>query len=146
MTHSTHIATDEVTGSITGLAPKIARILMGLLFLIMGLNGFLMFLPQPAPGSLPAAAVTFLGALATSGYLTQLLSATQVIVGILLLSNRFVPLALALIAPVVVNIVAFHVFLLPTGAAVPAVLAAVLEVYLAWVYRDAFRPMLAMRA
>lgn len=122
-----------------------ARMLLGLLFLIMGLNGFLLFLPQPAPGSIPAPAAAFLGAIATSGYLDPLISVTQVIVAVMLLSNRFVPLALVLIAPVIVNIVAFHVFLLPSGIALGLV-AAILEIYLAWTYRDLYRPMLSMRA
>lgn len=70
---------------------------------------------------------------------------TQLIVGALLLSNRFVPLALALIAPVVVNIVAFHAFLEPSGLPVAIVVLA-LEVYLAWAFAKAYRPMLALRA
>ncbi|MEP6872477.1 MAG: DoxX family protein, partial [Anaerolineaceae bacterium] len=69
---------------------------------------------------------------------------TQLIVGVLLLANRFVPLALALIAPFLVNALAFHLFLEPSGR--PIVLAfLVVEIYLAWAYRKAFRPMLAMR-
>ena len=67
------------------------------------------------------------------------------IVGALLLSNRFVPLALALIAPVVVNIALVHAFLAPAGIGTGVVVLA-LEVYLAWSYRKAYRPMLAMRA
>jgi hypothetical protein len=133
-----------VARSRVGFAPAAARAVMGLLFLIMGLNGLLMFLPQPK-GAIPPHAIAFLGALAASGYMTQLVSATQVVVAIMLLSNRFVPLALVLIAPVIVNIVAFHGFLYPTGAAILAVLAALLELYLAWIYRDVYRPMLAMR-
>jgi hypothetical protein len=74
-----------------------------------------------------------------------LLAVTQTIVGGLLLLNRFVPLALALIAPVIVNIVAFHVFLEPTGIVIAFVVLA-LEIYLAWAYRAAFRSMLASRA
>ena len=66
----------------------------------------------------------------------------QVIGGALLLSNRFVPLALALLAPVIVNIVAFHAFLAPSGVAIALVVLA-LELYLAWTYRAAFRPMLS---
>jgi hypothetical protein len=65
----------------------------------------------------------------------------QLLVGVLLLVNRFVPLALALLAPVVVNIFAFHVFLAPAGLPV-AIAVSVLEVCLAWAYRDAFRSML----
>ena len=79
-----------------------------------------------------------------TGYMFPLIFGTQVIVGALLLSNRFVPLALALIAPVVVNIVAFHVFLAPSGRPIAAVVL-VLEVFLAWAYRKAYRSMLAAR-
>jgi putative oxidoreductase len=68
-----------------------------------------------------------------------------VVSGLLLLGNRYVPLALTLLAPVLVNIVAFHAFLAPAGLAVPLVLLAA-ELYAAWSYRDAFAPMLAARA
>ena len=78
-------------------------------------------------------------------YMHALIFGTQVTAGALLLLNRFVPLALALIAPVVVNIVAFHLFLAPSGIPMAAVVLA-LEAYLAWSYRESFRPMLAWRA
>ena len=128
----------------TGFArylPAIVRILMGLIFCVTGLNGFLNFLPQ-AP--MPEGAVAFIGALMKTGFLFQLIMGTQLIVGLLLVTNRFVPLALALIAPIVVNIIAFHVFLAPSGLPL-AVVVLVLEVYLAWAYRNAYRPMLAIR-
>ena len=70
---------------------------------------------------------------------------TQLLVGVLLLLNRFVPLALVLIMPVLVNIIAFHIFLAPSGIGPGAVLMA-LELYLAWAYRRAYLPMLAARA
>ena len=121
----------------------VCRILMGLLFLVTGLNGFFNFLPRPK-GPMPDGAMAFVGALMKSGYLFRLVMGTQAIVGVLLLLNRFVPLALALIAPVVVNIAAFHIFLAPSGRPIAfAVLA--LEIFLAWSYRGAFRPMLAAR-
>lgn len=123
--------------------PAVARILMGLLFFVFGLNGFLNFIPPP-PGPMPEGAVAFGGALMMTGYMFPLIKGTEVLVGALLLANRFVPLALAMIAPVIVNIVAFHVFLAP-GDMVMTVLVLLLEVYLAWAYRSAFRPMLAMR-
>ena len=106
-------------------------------------SGFLSFLPQPST-PMPEGAVAFAGALMKTGYLFPLIMGTQVIVGALLLSNRFVPLALTLIAPIVVNIFAFHAFLAPSGVGLAAVVLA-LEVYLAWAYRKAYRPMLAMR-
>jgi hypothetical protein len=115
---------------------------MGLIFLVMGLNGFLNFLPQPA--TMPEGAVAFSVALMKTGYMLPLLMGTQVIVGVLLLANRFVPLALAVLAPIVVNIFAFHAFLAPSGLVVAVVVVA-LELYLAWTYRKVYRPMLAMR-
>ncbi len=116
---------------------------MGLIFFVFGLNGFFNFLPPPK--TLPAGALAFLGALVGTGYMMRLVSGTQVIVGVLLLSNRFVPPALALIAPVIVNIICLHVFLQPSGIG-PGIVVLVLEIYLAWTYRSAFRPMLAVRA
>ena len=124
--------------------PTAARILMGLLFFVTGLNGFLNFLPQPSK-PMPAGAMAFAGAMMSTGYLFRLVMATQLVAGVLLLANRFVPLALALIAPVVVNIVAFHLFLAPSGLPL-ALVVLVLELYLAWVHRAAFRPMLIARA
>jgi uncharacterized membrane protein YphA (DoxX/SURF4 family) len=132
------------TKSITRHLPTTGRLLMGLLFFVTGLNGFLNFLPQPST-PMPEGAVAFGGALMKTGYLFQLLKGTELVVGALLLSNRFVPLALALIAPVIVNIFAFHAFLAPSGVGLAVVLL-VLEAYLAWAYRNAFRPMLAIRA
>jgi uncharacterized membrane protein YphA (DoxX/SURF4 family) len=127
--------------AILRILPVAARIVLGLIFLVFGLNGFLHFLPQP-PMAGPAGAL--LGALAASGYLFFLVSGTQVLSGALLLSGLFVPLALALLAPVIVNIVAFHLFLAP-GNYVVVSLVLVSEFYLAWAYRDAFAPMLQAR-
>lgn len=121
--------------------PTVARYLLGLAFFVFGLNGFLHFIPQPAP---PAAAMTFLGALIGSGYMFPLIKGTEVIVGALLLANRFVPLALTVLAPVMVNIIAFHLFLEPQALAMPLVLL-VAQLYLAYSYRDAFAPMLHAR-
>ena len=136
----------EETGgrnAFTRYPPCIARIAMGLMFLVFGLNGFLHFIPPPkTPMSEGAGA--FFGGLMKTGYMFPLIFGTQAVVGALLLANRFVPLALALIAPVIVNIVAFHAFLQPSGAMMAGVVL-VLELYLAWVYRKAYLPMLAMR-
>ncbi|MGI9091398.1 MAG: DoxX family protein [Gemmatimonadaceae bacterium] len=147
MTKEVPPKTDAVEGhdakSISRYFPVLGRVVMGLLFLVMGLNGFLNFLPQPST-PMPQGAVAFIGALMSSGYMLPLIAGTQVIVGVLLLTNRFVPLALALLAPVVVNILAFHVFLAPSGIGVAIVVVA-LEVYLVWAYRKAYGPMLAVR-
>jgi uncharacterized membrane protein YphA (DoxX/SURF4 family) len=123
--------------------PLIARILLGVMFFVFGLNGFLNFIPQPKE-PMPAGAVAFAGALKGTGYVFPLIVGTQFIVGSLLLLNLFVPLALALIAPIIVGIVTFHAFLAPSSMAI-AIVVLVLELYLAWAYGSAFRPMLAMR-
>ncbi|MEP6961471.1 MAG: DoxX family protein [Acidobacteriota bacterium] len=123
--------------------PAIARFLMGLPLLIFGLNGFLNFIPQPET-PMPEGAAAFLGALMNSGYMLQLIGATHFVVGMMLVLNRFVPLALALFAPFIVNSIAFHVFLEHSGLPFAAVFL-LLEVYLAWTYRRVYRPMLAMR-
>jgi uncharacterized membrane protein YphA (DoxX/SURF4 family) len=128
----------------TRYLPAIARILMGLAFFVFGLNGFLNFIPQPTK-PMPEGAVAFSGAMMKTGYLFQMVAGTQLLVGILLLLNLFVPLALVLIMPILLNIIAFHIFLLPSGSAPGAILMA-LELYLAWVYRKAYLPMLTMRA
>lgn len=118
------------------------RILSGLAYIVFGLNGFLAFMP--APETLPREVLDFLNALAGSGYMLQLIGATQIVAGVLLLVNRFVPLALALLAPFLVNSIAFHLVLEPTGLPMALVFVAI-EIYLAWVYRDAFRPMLRVK-
>lgn len=122
--------------------PHAARILLGLVFFVFGLNGFLQFIPQPP---LPEPAGAFMGALAATGYMFPLIKGTEIVAGLLLLSGRFVPLALVLLAPVIVNIVLFHVVLAP-GSMIMVVLLVALEGYLAWAYRDAFAGVLQARA
>ncbi|MCA9648312.1 MAG: DoxX family protein [Myxococcales bacterium] len=122
--------------------PVVARTLLGLVVFVFGLNGFLGFIPQP-PLSEDAGA--FMGALAATGYMFPLIKGTEVVAGLLLLSGRFVPLALVLLAPVLVNITLFHVVLAPVNMGLVVVLLA-LELYLAWGYRDAFRGVLQAHA
>jgi putative oxidoreductase len=119
-------------------APHLARYLLGTIFFVFGLNGFFHFLPQPPMSGPPA---EFAQALVASGYVFPVLKGAEVVAGVFLLSNRFVPLALALLAPAVVGIVGFHLVLAPAGMAI-ALLVLVLELYLAWSYRSAFAPML----
>ncbi len=119
-----------------------ARILLGLIFFVFGLNGFFHFLPQPPMSGPPA---DFIGALIATGYLFPLLKGTEVIAGMLLLSGRLVPLALTVLAPVVVNIVGFHLFLAPSGLPLPLVVVA-LVLFLAWSYRRAFSGVLQVDA
>jgi hypothetical protein len=93
------------------IASVIARYLAGVIFLVMGLNGFLHFIPMPPPAGV---AGQFMGALYVSHYL-WVIFAFQVLGGLLLLVNRYVPLAVALLAPVLVNILTFHVLMAPAG-------------------------------
>ena len=129
--------------SFTRHIPTVARILLGLPLVVFGLNAFLNFIPPPKT-PMPEGAMAFAGALMKTGYMMQLIGATQLIVGVLLLSNRFVPLALALFAPFIVNSLAFHIFLEHSGLPMAIVFAA-FEFYLAWTYRRAYGPMLAAR-
>lgn len=119
-----------------------ARVVLGLIFVVFGLNFFLGFLPeQPTP---PEGAQAFLGGLAASGYIFPVIKTIEVAAGIALLTNRFVPLALTLLAPIIFNIAAFH-FLLAPAYAMPLFLIA-LELYLAWTHRAAFAPMLRAKS
>lgn len=112
----------------------IARILLGLVFVVFGLNAFLNFLNTgPMPTGL---AGQFVGALALSHYF-WVVAALQIAGGVLLLLNRFVPLALLLLGPVIVNIICFHAFLNPTGVA-PAVVVTVLWLTLFYANRRHF--------
>ncbi len=124
------------------IAPQVARVLLGLVFLVFGLNGFLKFLPMPPP---PESAAAFLGVFGTT-YLLPLTKSVEVLVGLALLSNRFVALALVLLAPVTVNIVAFHATLEPAATlGMPLVLVG-LQLFLAWVNRAAYAPLFVARA
>ena len=93
------------------IASTVARYLLGFIFLVFGLNGFLHFIPSPPP---PGVAGQFLGALFVS-HLLVVIFLLQLIPAILLLINRYVPLALVLLGPVIVNIVLFHAFMAPSG-------------------------------
>ncbi len=116
----------------------IARILLGFVFLVFGLNGFLHFIPQPPMTGLAA---QFAGALGASGFMSVVF-ALQIIAAVLLLVNRYVPLALTLLGPVLVNIVLFHAFMAPAVLPLPVVLAALLSL-VAYRHRAAFRGLFA---
>lgn len=135
--------TSRAAKSIARYLPVVGRVVMGLPFFITGLNGLLNFLPQPTV-PMSAGATAFLGALVNSGYMLPLIATTQLIVGALLLSGRFVPLALALIAPFIVNSILFHVFLEPSGLPFASVFL-IIELCLVRAYWKAFRPMLVAR-
>ena len=119
----------------------IARILLALIFLLFGSNGFLHFLKASTP---PGVAGQFAGALFQSHYIF-FISGIQVIGGILLLLDRYVPFALTILGPVIVNILAFHFLMFPVGWQ-PGVLAAILWIILFIRYRRYFSGIFVRRA
>ena len=114
----------------------IARILLGLIFVFFGSNGFLHFLPMPP---LPQGVTgEYLHAFFASGYV-YVISGFQVVGGLLLLIGRFVPLGLTILAAIIVNIWAFHLLMAPEPAGLPpAVVVTILELFLVWSYRASF--------
>ena len=123
------------------IASLISRYLLGVIFFVFGFNGFLHFLPmQPMAGL----AGQFMGALFASHYVVVVFLA-QVIPGILLLINRYVPLALAILAPVIVNILTFHALMAPSGLPL-ALVVAVLWVVTYLSVRSAFGGLLRAKA
>ncbi|HZX73702.1 MAG TPA: hypothetical protein VFE57_04725 [Cyclobacteriaceae bacterium] len=128
---------------IKSLSVVIARTLLGLIYFVIGLNYFIPFLPaQPAPTGVVAA---FSGGLFQAGYFFPFLKGIEVILGAFLLAGVYVPLALVALLPITVNVLLFHVFLAPEGAAIGIVLV-ILEVYLAWAYREYFKPLFESKA
>lgn len=102
------------------ITAAIARILLGVVFLVFGLNGFLQFIEMPPPTGV---ALQFMGALIASHEIAVIML-LQVIGAVLLLINRFVPLALLLLGPVIVNIVLFHAFMAPNGLPMALIVSA----------------------
>ena len=93
------------------ITSTIARYLLGLIFLTFGLNGFLHFIPMPPPTGVAA---QFFGALFVSRFYVAVF-VLQIVPAVLLLANRYVPLALTILAAVIFNIVCFHIFMAPAG-------------------------------
>jgi uncharacterized membrane protein YphA (DoxX/SURF4 family) len=128
------------------IVPVIVRILLGLAFATFGLNAFIQFMGK-GKAEMPKAAMDFAGAMMKTGYMFKLVGGTQLVAGVLLLFNVFTPLALILLMPVLVNIILFHLFLSPAPSAfAPGIVLMVLELYLAWVYRDYFRSLFVIGA
>jgi putative oxidoreductase len=120
----------------------IARLLLGLMFVVFGLNGFLNFINMgPLPSGL---AGQFILSLVLSHYF-WVVAALQVIGGVLLIVNRYVPLALVLLGPVIVNILLYHIFLLPAGI-VLALVATILWFIVFYAYRQYFSGIFVQRA
>jgi putative oxidoreductase len=116
------------------VATIIARILLGLIFIVFGSNAFLHFIPMPPPP--PGLAGDYVRVFLASGYIYAI-GGLQVIAGLLLLIGRFVPLGLTILGAIIVNIWLFHILMAPEGLP-PAVVVTLLELFLVWRYRDAF--------
>ena len=116
------------------IATIVARVLLGLIFVVFGSNAFLRFLPMPPPPT--GLAGEYLHAFMASGYM-HVIGGLQVIGGLLLLIGRFIPLGLTILGAIIVNIWLFHSLLAPQGFE-PAIIVTILELFLVWRYRDAF--------
>ena len=120
----------------------IARILLGLLFGVLGLNGFLLILPVPP--TIPPAAVAFGAAMATTHF-SYFVFGVQVLAGLLVLFNRFIPLALVMLAAVLANVFAFHITMWPQSIFPMPIVALILWLLVAWPLRSHFTPLFAVK-
>lgn len=124
------------------IAMIIVRTLMGLLLIVSSVVYLLIVMGKvPAPEMPPGALKTFNEGLAASGYFMTLLKITEFVCGLLLLTGRFVPLALVILSPIIINIVLTHAFLAPEGIG-PGLFLALGNIFLAYYYWDAFKPLL----
>lgn len=112
------------------LVTIIARVLLGLIFLVFGCNGFLHFLHLPPPTN--PLAVQYYTSLAITGYLSVVF-ALEIVGGLLVLSGFFVPLGLTVLGPIIVNMMLFHGLMAPEGLPL-AIVCTLLEVFLIWRY------------
>lgn len=119
----------------------LARFGLGGMLFAFGLAGLLQLAPQP---QLEGGAAQFMGGLAAAGYFFPLLKGTEMLVGLALLTGRFVPLSLVVLAPITLNIVAFHAVLAPAGIA-PALFILTTHLAVAWERRAAFEGVLQVR-
>ena len=119
-----------------------ARILLGLIYFVFGLNFFLHFLPTPPSSG--GVADAFTGGLFQSGYFFPMLKGIEVLLGALLLIGLFVPLTLVVLMPISINILLFHAFLSP-GNTLMGIIIVLIHLYLAWAYRDYYKPLFSRK-
>ncbi len=126
------------------IAVMVSRVLVGVGFLIFGLNILFPFLPQPPPpeGSLVAQFLTVMG----PTHWMAVVGVFQAVGGLLVLTGRMAPLGLALLAPVLVNILVFHICLMNGAGILPGAVFSVLELFLLYSYRSYFLPLLTTQA
>jgi putative oxidoreductase len=119
----------------------ISRYLLGIIFLFNGINMFAQFMPLPNPQQ-PDIAQRFLNLLGEAGYFYPILGLTKILTALALFSNRFLPLMLIVMFPVTLNGILFHFRMDPQMAPV-ALVVGLMQVYLIYVNRDKYMPMLA---
>ena len=117
------------------IAKLIVRILLGLILIVFGLNKFLQFMPMPP---MPEEANDFIGALVESGYLMVIVAVVEIIVGILLIVNRYQPLALVVLFPILLNAFLFHLFLDPMGIG-GAALSIAMNIFLLFTNKESYQ-------
>ena len=141
MSHSTSVVLTHPTKTYSRskaftIASHIARVILGLIFLVFGLNGFLHFITMPPP---TGAAAEFVYGLVKAKYFLPLMASIQVICGVLFLSGTFIPFALLLVFPITLNILFFHLAIAPAGLGM-AVLVMAANILLAVYYWPVYKP------
>lgn len=120
------------------ITAHVARIILGLIFVVFGLNGFFHFIPMPPP---TGTAADFIFGMVKSGYFLPFMAFMQVVCGALLLSGSLIPLALLMLFPIILNIFLFHLALAPSGLGMATFMMAaiiLLAVYYWPVYKAIF--------
>ncbi len=117
------------------------QVLLALPLIVFGINGLFPFLPMPDPETLPPGLANWMGALISTGYVFPVVKITEILVGISLISNKFVALALILLVPVSINIVGTHLAFDPAGVG-PAAVVALLNVILLFAYKSRYEGIL----
>ena len=128
---------------IKSVAVIAARVVLGLIYFVFGLNFFFHFIPMNGPALSPQAEA-FTTGLFQSGYFFPFLKGLEVLFGAFILAGIFVPLSLVVLVPVSINILLYHAYLAPEGTAMGVVIL-LLNLFLAWAYRSAFKPLLTSK-
>ena len=120
---------------------NVVRVLLGLLLAFSGFNKLIGFLENPP---LPEAATALISALFNSGYMMTVVGIFEIVIGIMMVFNRFVPLAAVLLVPLSINFILFHLFLDLRGI-IPAVVISIANLYIVMVNWDLYKPLLKMK-
>ncbi len=114
----------------------ILRVVLGLIFVIFGLNFYLQFIPLQIPQDGPIGA--FMGGLSAAPYLWHVVKVTEIVGGLLLISGTYVPFALTILFPITLNIFLFHTVMTPIGDAIMAIVMMVIHIFLFYTFRASY--------